>query len=67
MEIDISQILFFAGLVAFFAFSYYKEKKRSEIDNHVAQRIKEMQEDINLIARNPQLARRKLKKKDALL
>ena len=61
MEFDINQVLFLCGLVSFFGISYFKEKKRAQLDNEILLKINELREDVDLVARNPQLARRNLK------
>ena len=61
MEFDINQVLFLCGLVSFFVISYFKEKKRAQLDSEILSKIDQLREDVDLVARNPQLARRNLK------
>jgi|ETN01SMinimDraft_1059929.scaffolds.fasta_scaffold696281_2 uncharacterized membrane protein YjjP (DUF1212 family) len=63
MEYDINQILFYTGLIVFAFFSFLKEKKRKTQYIEITSRINDLQTDLEMVARNPQLARRKLKNK----
>ena len=74
MDYDIREILFYTGLITFMLFSLFKERKRNQLHNETTAKISNLEnitlslrEDVDLVARNPQLARRKLKSKDTIL
>jgi|TARA_X000001388_G_scaffold35248_2_gene24819 hypothetical protein len=63
MEYNIEQILFCAAVVMYTLTSYFKTRSQNKRLDLLEAKIPVIEENIALVAKNPQLARRRLKNK----